>query len=47
MPTKSLHISLHAEIMRIDFVVLISIFSMLKGLGSESPCSIPKGFGAG
>ena len=35
--TKSLHVSRPVEIMRRDFVVRISIFSMPRCLGSESP----------
>ena len=42
--TKSLHVSRRAEIMRRDFVVQNLIFSMPRGLGSESPSSVPTGF---
>ena len=35
--TKSLHVSRRVEIVRRDFVVQISIFSMPRCLGSESP----------
>ena len=42
--TKSLHVSRHVEIMRRDFVVRISIFSMPRCLGSESPSRVSTGF---
>ena len=38
--TKSLHISRRVEIMRRDFVVQISIFSMPRCLGSENPSKV-------